>query len=432
MSAARVAAFGVALGIALAGCGREDVGTIPLTPPPPPQTFPVASKLPVLRVNTAGGAPVVSRDDYLAATFSIADTFGVVRLEGPTDIRGRGNTTWDLMPKKPFRLRLGTSAPVLGMPAGRHWVLLANYSDKTLMRNDVVFELSRMLGFAYTTRAEYVDFYLNGRYDGVYQIGEHIRIDEDRVDIDELEETDTSAEAITGGYLIEVDQRRGEDFCIDSKRTPMIFCLKEPETLLEPEWAPHRAYIEGYIAATDDAIFGPSFADPVRGYAAYLDVASAIDYYLLNELVKNVDGNLRLSTFLHKPRGGKLTFGPVWDYDIAIGNVNYDGADRVQGWHSRQAAWYARMFEDPAFDARVRARWRQIRADGTVDRLFTYIGRERSYLSAVQVRNFERWPILGTYVWPNRVVTGSYAGEVQAMRDWLLARRNWMDAQLGL
>jgi CotH kinase protein len=182
----------------------------------------------------------------------------------------------------------------------------------------------------------------------------------------------------------------------------------------------------------EDAIFGAQFTDPATGYAAYLDVDSAINYYLINEVFKNVDGNLRLSTFLFKKRDGKLTFGPVWDFDLAIGNVNYDGADQTAGWHIRPTPWFTRLFQDPAFAQKVRTRWAQLKSEGKLDAVFSHIDMQAQYLQGAQARNFSRWNILNIYVWPNRVVTGSYAGEVNAMKDWLRARIAWMDTQLAL
>ena len=427
--AARARTLGLALACCLSlGCdGAEDALTVVEPPLQPPRE--VAEQLPTLRINTTNAAPVVSRDAYLPGTVRLTEADGRSTPESELEIRGRGHSTWDLMPKKPYRLKLRSSASLLGMPASRHWVLLANYSDKTLLRNDATFHLSRTLGMAYTPRSHFVDLELNGTYQGIYQLTEHVRIAPDRVNIPELDVTDTSASAISGGYLIEVDQRRGEDFCFDSNVTQMTFCVANPETLLDPAWSRHRQYIESYVRRTDAAIFGPQFADPVSGYAGFLDVGSAVDYYLINELVKNVDGNLRLSTFLYKPRGGKLAFGPVWDFDLAMGNVNYDGADLVEGWHTRTAPWFSRLFEDPAFAARVRARWNQMKADRTFDGLIEYMTARRFYLSKVQVRNFQRWPILDVWVWPNRVVTGSYDGEVSAAQNWLWARMRWMDAQ---
>lgn len=415
--------------IGLSGCGSE--GTAPTVEPPRAPAGEVARQLPTLSIDVAGGARVTSRDVYLGATYRLTDSAGVVLREGALEIKGRGNSTWDLFPKKPYRLKLAASAPLLSMPASRHWVLLANYSDKTLTRNESVFELSRMMGLEYTPRARDVELVFNGGYEGIYQLVEHIRVAPDRVNIPELGVGDTSASAISGGYLLEVDERRGEDFCFNSTETRMVFCAKSPETLNEPAWARHRAYLTDYIRKVDESIFGADFTDPATGYAAYVDVPSMIDYFLINELVKNVDGNLRLSTYLYKKRGGKLHFGPVWDFDLAMGNVNYDGADRVEGWHVRTAPWFSRLFQDPAFEAKVKARWRQMKGDRTFDRLVEHISARQRYLGVVQARNFARWPILGTWVWPNRVVTGSYDGEVIAMRDWLRRRRDWMEGELG-
>lgn len=410
-------------------CGEDPVAPPDVVPPPTP-TFPVAEALPTLTLSTTFGAAITSKEEYITGSYRITGTDGAIMQEGALEIRGRGNTTWG-MPKKPYRIKLASSTALMGMPANRHWVLLANYSDKTLIRNDVTFELSRKLGMEWTPRSQFVEMSLNGAYQGVYQLVEHVRIAPDRVNIPELKVSDTSATNVTGGYLMEVDERRGEDFCFNSTRTRMIFCLSNPETLNEPAWAKHRAYITNYIKQVDDAIYSPQFADPQAGYAAYIDVESAIRYYIVNELFKNVDGNLRLSTYLYKKRGGKLFFGPVWDFDLAMGNVNYDGADLVQGWHTRTAQWFTRLFQDPAFAAQVKARWAQMKSDKTVDALFNYISARQAFLSKVQARNFEKWPILSTWVWPNRVVTGSYDGEINAMSFWLFQRHGWMDTQIS-
>jgi CotH kinase protein len=417
---------------ALWACGGDPSAPAeepPLTPNTPSR--PVAQALPTLWLFSTDGIAITSKETYLPGTFRIVAADGkTVLQEGGTEVRGRGNSTW-AMPKKPYRLKLASSTALMGMPANRHWVLLANYADKTLMRNDVTFELSRMLGMEYTPRSQSVELQLNGQYQGVYQLVEHIRIAPERVNIPELKVADTSATAVTGGYLMEVDERSGEDFCFKSSRTPMNFCFANPETLRDPAWSKQRAYITNYLQQTDAAIFGAQFADPATGYAAYLDVDSAIRYYLINELFKNVDGNLRLSTYLYKKRSGKLFFGPVWDFDLAIGNVNYDNADRTDGWHIRTAPWFTRLFQDPAFAAKVKARWLQMKRDKEIDRLYEFMLTRRDFLSKVQEQNFARWPILSTWVWPNRVVTGSYGGEVVAMGDWLFERIRWMDTQFG-
>ena len=418
--------------LTVSACGTDTVAPAVIVDPPPPPVFlqPATQKLPLLSITTSTGSDIVSKTTYIAGAITLADSAGTTLTQGAMEIRGRGNTTWE-MPKKPYRLKLAVSTSLLGMPANRHWVLLANFSDKSMLRNDLSFELGRMMGMPWVPRSRFVDVQVNGRYDGVYQLTEHVRIGADRVNIPEMKVGDTSATNITGGYLIEVDERRGEEFCFNSTMTRMVFCVGTPETLLLPEWSRQRDFIQNYLARTDSAIFGAQFADPAVGYAAFLDVESVVNYYVLQEAIKNVDGGLRFGPYMYKQRNGKLFLGPIWDFDLAIGNVNYDGADRIDGWHARRSQWFTRLFEDPVFRTRVSDRWKVLKAAGTIDSLQKLVYTRGSYLSVVQVRNFERWPILGTYVWPNRVVTGSYDGEAIALNVWLMGRLQWVDQELS-
>lgn len=417
----------VVFAVALEACSSNEAIAPTVDPPALPQI--VVGRFPTLVVNTTAGAPITSREVYVGGRWQLLDADSALLKEGTLDIRGRGNSTWT-MPKKPYRVRLTTATDLLGMPSNRHWALLANFADKTLLRNDLVFDLGRRMGWSYVPRSQFVHLRLNGQYDGVYQLTEHIRVDPSRVNVPELRVADTAAAVVSGGYLLEVDELRGEDFCWDTPRARMPVCAKNPETLRQPGWEKQQAYITGYFRELEDALFGPNFTNPTTGYAAYLDVPSAVDYLLLNELVKNVDGNLRRSTFFTKPRGGKLYFGPLWDYDLAIGNVNYDNADNTTGWHIARAPWFARLMQDPAFVQRVKLRWQEIRNNGILTEWRKQIITRWDYMSAEQRRNFTRWPILSTWVWPNRVVPGSYDGEMAALQEWLSARTNWMDEQL--
>ncbi len=320
------------------------------------------------------------------------------------------------------------------------------------MRNDVAFMFSRSLGMEYTTRDRYVEVWMNGEYQGVYQLVEHIRIDNDRVDIHELEVTDTDPESISGGYMFEIDFRlnpeyclgpaaawdtncvegenivRQEVLCLDSAYGMDPFCLDEPETLLEPEWSAQRNYIESYFTATEEALFGENFSDPDTGYAAYLDVDSTINYYLINELFKNADG-AKASAYLTKKRNGKLFFGPIWDFDLALGNAGYGDLHLSENWHIRDSSWFARLFEDPAFDAKVKARWQELKAEGKFELLFIYMEARANWLQTVQERNFNLWQIFYWQEWYTRVILGSYDLEVEEMIRWQRARYDWMDAQ---
>jgi hypothetical protein len=322
-------------------------------------------------------------------------------------------------------------------------VLLANYLDKTLLRNEAAFELSRRVGMAWTPRSAQVVVELNGEYIGIYALTEHVRIGAERVNIPELKKGDTDPTAITGGYLMEVDYWQGEAYCPRTGRG-VVLCFGNPETLLEPDWAQQKAYIDGYIQATEDALYGSQFADPVAGYAAYIDVDAAVDFYLVHELFKNVDSNFFSSVFLYKKRGGKLTFGPVWDFDLAAGNAQwarfgfFNGADPT-GWHTRKqdtrvadtpTNWYARLFMDPAFEQKAHARWRALRAAGAIDGMFEFVDRRAAWLGLVQARNFQRWPVLDTVLTPDlSPVLGPYTVHVDAMKSWLRQRVTWLDTQ---
>ncbi len=416
---------------ALLGCSAEGTPTVVVDPAPGPVApLSPALQLSTVNIRTTGGVQVTSTELYVPGAFAIVGIKGDTINLGTLEIKGRGTSTWT-MPKKPYKLKLTISTAVMGMPANKHWVLLANYSDKTLLRNELAFSLSRRMSFAWTPRSQMVNVKLNGAYQGVYELVEHVRIAPERVNIPTLKITDTSDANVSGGYLLEVDERSSEAYCFKSTMTAMIFCASDPETLNEAGWEKQRAYISRYVAKTDSAIFGSQYRSADAGYAAFLDVSSAVDYYLLQELFKNVDGNLRLSTFLYKPRGGKLTFGPVWDFDIAMGNVNYLQCDQIVGLYIRNAPWFKRLFEDPAFASRVTARWKELKQNGTITALATSVFTRGDEMRLEQIENFIRWPILNTWVWPNRGVFGSYEGEVIALNGWLRGRIDWMDAQFG-
>lgn len=419
-----------------------------------PADFPVgtAEALPVLDITTTGAAPIVSKENYLTGNFSLSGNEQNT-LTGELEIRGRGNSTWSWV-KKPYRLKLTSSAQLLGMPANRHWVLLANYVDKTLIRNDMAFRFGRSLGMEYTPRNQHVELQLNGAYHGVYQLTEHIRISKDRVNVPELKVGDTDAEKITGGYLMEVDFRmhkdycqtavwesycvngvnlaRAETFCVDSAHGMNPFCLDTPETLLEDTWSAQRNYIEQYISATEIALFGEDFADPNTGYAAYIDVDSAIQYFLVNELFKNPDGAVA-SFYLFKKRNGKLFFGPIWDFDLAMGNAGYDNVDKTEGWHIRPVPWFNRLFQDPAFEAKVKARWQALKAEGKLEEIFQYAQARAVWLDKQQEKNYQLWNITDFESWIMHPAAGmgSYETEVNELIRWQRARYEWIDEQFS-
>ena len=382
--------------------------------------------LPVLKITTDNGAPIVSRDLYLPGQMTLeSNVAGVAPLNGGLEIRGRGNSTWDLMPKKPYRLKLTDKQPLLGMPSSRDWVLLANYSDKTLLRNSIAMQLGASLGMPWTPRSAFVELWVNNRYDGVYQLTENIKVAKDRVNIDELDEDDVAPDTISGGYLLEVDFRQ-DGYTIFSSIDHLPIVFQDPE---EPVQA-QEDYLKGYIDEFETVLYSDDFADPSTGYVAYIDVDSFVRWFLVNEIFRNRDANMWSSCWMYKPRGGKLHMGPLWDFDISAGNIDYDGAYLTAGWWVHDAPWISRLFEDPVFAARARSIWNEIKAD-QLPAMFASISANAEVLQQAQLNNFQRWPILETYVWPNFGIPGSYVGEVDYLNSWLTARIAWMDAQFN-
>lgn len=399
--------------------------------------------IPLLTINIEGGQSVLDKENYLKGALKIESRKSDGSILGSlfeTDmkkdgIRGRGNSTWG-MPKKPYKIKLDKSVEVLGMPANKHWVLLANYADKTLLRNELAFEISRRMGYTYTPRVKYVDLVLNGKREGNYMLCEQIRIDPDRVNISELK---AGSSNISGGYLFEIDERkddRDESEYFDTKGDSqlgykgIIVAIKDPDKAIIT--VEQKEYVVAHFQKIEDALFGKS-GNPVTELPKYLDINTFIDNFLINELSKNVDGNLRLSTKMYKKEDDdKLYFGPVWDYDLAFGNANYDGGDKTTDWLSRNVRWYKAFFDVKEFRDMTANRWVQLRRDKLSNsNIYAYIDEVATTINESQKINFQIWDILSIKVWPNPVATGSYKREIDYLKEFVGKRAAWMDSNIG-
>ena len=384
--------------------------------------------IPIIRITTENNAPIVSKDDYINARITINDPERLYSTSDITDvlteIRGRGNSTWG-MPKKPYKLKLDKKASLLGMSTDKEWALLANYSDKTLMRNYIIFELSRMLNMLWTPQGRPVEVYLNGTYQGAYTLTEQVKVADERINIATVGSGDNTGDALTGGYFLEIDERYDGINFTTSRGLPIVF--KEPK---EPTTSQY-SYVRQYFEQIESVLYSSTFTNPTTGYAAYIDVESFVDNYIIQELSKNVDGNMRLSAFFTKERNGKLKFSNVWDFDLALGNADYFGSNignGPTGLHIRSSRWYDRLFQDPAFVAKVKAEWNRI-----YPQIYRLEVSARSYAAQInpaQSRNFQTWPILGKYVWPNVVWPPTYKEEVDYAIRFLKERAQWLDQQI--
>jgi hypothetical protein len=268
-----------------------------------------------------------------------------------------------------------------------------------------------------------VEVYLNGAFLGQYMLTEHVKVSSERINITLAGEDDNAGEALTGGYFLEIDERMGEvtNFWT-SQGIPINF--KDPELPTEAQ----LDYLKDYFWKAEEALYGANFTDPSKGYANYIDLRSFVHNYIIQELTRNVDGNMRLSNFLIKERGGKIAHSNVWDFDLALGNCDYISYS-PQGWEIKGVRWYVRMFQDPAFVALLKQEWKKLYAE--LPQVESTVRDMALLIDKAQARNFETWDILNAYVWPNVVWLGSYKAELDYMLDFLMQRAEWLDDSIG-
>ena len=162
----------------------------------------------------------------------------------------------------------------------------------------------------------------------------------------------------------------------------------------------------------------------LTGYAKYIDIDSFIDWYLISEITKNQDSRDFSSIFLNVMPGEKIKMGPLWDFDLAFGNVNYSDATNPNGFWVKDHRWYARLFQDPAFVVKVKSRFTYFKNNQNfiLDKMDFYA----DYLKYSQQENNDKWNVLGNYVWPNPVFFNTYQEEVNHLKNWYTQRMNWL------
>jgi hypothetical protein len=371
----------------------------------------------------------------------ITDSLNV--YNGLAGIEFRGSSS-QMFPKKSYGIETWESEEVtrdvslLGMPAESDWVLYAPYSDKSLLRSDIIYYLARQMG-QYATRTQFCELVINDQYQGLYVLEEKIKRGKSRVPIDKLTTSD-----ITGGYILKIDKFTGN---FDPKWTspfkpyindfPVNILIEYPkaENLLEGQ----KQYIQKYVTDFETALDSKNFRDPITGYRKFIDVPSFVDYFLINELCKNVDG-YRISTYFYKDRDIKnphIFMGPVWDYDLAFGNANYYNGYAETGWAYLNGDnypvpfWWQKLLSDPYFTNQLKIRWTTLRKNIlSTNKIEKYIDSMTTYLGDAKDQNFQKWPILGIYIWPNYKISKTYQEEILWIKNWINNRLLWLDNNL--
>lgn len=370
-----------------------------------------------------------------------------VQYDGNIAIEIRGSSS-QRFPKKSYGFETRNDnnedhdVSLLNLPAEEDWILHGPYTDKTLIRNKFMYDLSRSLGI-YASRTVFVDLTINDSYQGLYILMEKLKRDNNRINISKVSDHD-----VTGGYVLKID-RKEENFpeaSFTSSYPPpfatrgqqVTFVFEEPS---HEEITPdQKAYIINYISDFENALNSDDFADPESGYSSFINTSTFVDYFLFNELANNVDA-FRLSTYLTKDKDKKLSMGPIWDFNYALGNVDFCEAGRTDIWaytfnercgnHNQQVPfWWARFMEDPAFVNQLKTRWNELRESKFTESNFNQmIDSYSEFLrtSEAAKRNFQVWDILGLDVHPNNFVGETYDQEIDYLKDWLKDRLTWLD-----
>jgi hypothetical protein len=270
--------------------------------------------------------------------------------------------------------------------------------------------MGRLSLLDYTPRTHFVEVFLNDVYNGTYQLCEQVKIAEDRVNV-----TDD-------GYLLEVDIKdRLESGDVYFETSRLCFNIKEPEV----SWNDERYnWIKNYVTNVENLLYAENF-DPEIGYAQQVDITSFVDWYLINEIVKNNDGNMKTSCYLNIAPNGKLKMGPLWDFDVAIGNIDDDNCLDPTGLFIATAPWFSKFLKDPVFVAQVKERFAYFKSKK--NDIFANINSNVAYLKYSVIENNNRWGTLyHTSQW-SHMVWGAYDNEVLFMKNWLDTRFDWLE-----
>ena len=371
--------------------------------------------LPVIYINT-NDVPIDSKENYVSATIKVVDNNGLREstiFESDVDIRGRGNSTWK-MPKKPYRLKFNKKTSLFGEPAEKSWVLLANYMDDACgIRNAAALSIGHLSDLEFTATTHFVEVFLNGSYNGTYQLCEHMQISENRVNV-----TDN-------GYLLEADQYSRLDSGDVYFRTERILInIKDPDVEMG---SAKFNWIKDYVNEVENVLYSDDFADPETGYTKYLDIDSYVDWYVISEITKTNDAALYSSCFMNIAPEGKLKMGPIWDYDISLGNIEWNDKKirGPEGYWNMDSPWFEQMLLDPVFVEKVKARIQYFKSN--LSFILSKIDNNARYINMSVVENNRLWENLKHSDTPDAKVHKAFEKEVDNVKKWLTARLEWLE-----
>ena len=348
----------------------ERVGAQDVTQPHPgKKEVAVTGKLPVMYINTVDSVPITQKETYLEASYWIEsngyegyENVGSESEPLALQIRGRGNSSW-AYDKKPYKLKLGAKTALLGMPKHKHFALINHYPSAEFFANVICMEIGRLVGLPWNPRIRPVEVVLNGYNIGLYALTESVKIDKNRVNIWEQEDGNMDQSTVSGGWIVEIDNYEDE-FQVKIMQDPMGeafekgFTHKTPEVLSDIQ----RDWLINELTSITNAIYVEDKTD--NGWEEYINVESLINYYIVQELVGNLDAFIG-STYMYKNLGEKWEFGPLWDMGWSF---SFEGEKRTQTFAQQRAdiceycpfTWITELWKFPSFRDAVYKRWKEI------------------------------------------------------------------------
>ncbi|MFA9388690.1 MAG: CotH kinase family protein [Prolixibacteraceae bacterium] len=417
-----------------------------------------SSNLPLFIVDTHGQS--IKDEPKIEADLNLIDhNDGTLNLisdvpneyQGKIGIELRGSYSQSL-PQKPYGFETLNSDGVeenislLGFPKENDWILLANYNDKSFVRNSLIFELFTKMGH-YAPRTKHCEVIVNNEYRGIYVFTEKIKRDKNRVDIPKLDSDDNAGDSLTGGYIFKIDYSDGNDYWI-SEHWPdgyrknsvrFIYTYPEPDEITSKQ----KTYLQNYVNEFEDVLYSDAYSSKENGYQQFIDLRSFIDYFIIGEVTRNVDAYKKSCHYYKQinSKGGLIYAGPVWDFDWAMKNFseciyrNTDGSGWAYKIHECNPNpvppdWMVRLLSDPNFKNKAFDRYFQLRENILSEAsIFSYIDSVAMLLDDAQERHYQKWPILGKNVGTPEVdvIPKTFNGEIEKLKDWLTIRLAWLD-----
>ena len=434
----------------LISCGNNNITT-----PVDEEETEIEEEIPLPRINiNTDNNGVIVDEPKINANITLSEE-GIISYQGRIGIEIRGASS-QMFPKKSYGFETrdenneDLDVALFNFPEEEDWILYAPYSDKSLLRNVLIYDLSREID-RYASRTLFAELSINSVYKGIYVFMEKLKRDSERIDINKLKEDENSGEDLTGGYILKIDKTAGSNLGSGYNELNSFTTQYLPKTYFMYEYPKakditieQKTYISNYITDFENVLSAQNFSDPVDGYVSYIDVDSFIDFFLLNEISNNVDG-FRLSTYMHKDKNEKLKMGPIWDFNLAFGNANYcDGGstsvwaykfnERCPGDTWQVPFWWGRFLQDPSYVALLKARWQELRgstfSEGSIMSKIDMYTSKLNKANAIS-RNFNTWEVLGVYVWPNNFVGNNYQEENLYLKNWIKDRLIWMDGAIS-